>query len=49
MTLWEMAENGGDTAKRLGNRTSQEPQAGWLISFSPGTAGSSQCMVMWHL
>ncbi len=31
----------GDTAKRLGYRTSQEPQAGWLISFSPGTAGSS--------
>lgn len=35
--------NGGEwgaSAKRLGYQTSQTPKAGWLISFSPGTAGS---------
>lgn len=35
--------NGGEwgaTAKRLGYETSQVPKAGWLISFTPGTAGS---------
>lgn len=35
--------NGGEwgvKGKLLGYQTSQEPQAGWLISFNPGTAGS---------
>lgn len=35
--------NGGEwgaSARRLGYQTSQTPKAGWLISFSPGTAGS---------
>lgn len=39
----EYMGNGGEwgaSAKRFGYQTSQTPKAGWLISFSPGTAGS---------
>lgn len=35
-----MVARWGATAKRLGYETSQVPKAGWLISFTPGTAGS---------
>ena len=41
MNIWGMVENGGATAKRLGYKTAATPKAGYLISFSPGTAGSS--------
>lgn len=40
----EYMGNGGEwgaTAKRLGYKTAATPKAGYLISFSPGTAGSS--------
>lgn len=40
----EYMGNGGEwgaTAKRLGYKTATTPKAGYLISFSPGTAGSS--------
>lgn len=39
----EFMGNGGEwgaTGKRLGYKVSQQPKAGWLVSFSPGTAGS---------
>lgn len=40
----EYMGNGGEwgaTAKRLGYKTAATPKVGYLISFSPGTAGSS--------
>lgn len=40
----EYMGNGGEwgaTASRLGYKTADAPKAGYLISFSPGTAGSS--------
>ncbi|MGG5315241.1 glucosaminidase domain-containing protein [Enterococcus sp. AZ072] len=39
----EFMGNGGEwgaTGQRLGYKVSQQPKAGWLVSFSPGTAGS---------
>ncbi|MEO1769650.1 glucosaminidase domain-containing protein [Candidatus Enterococcus ferrettii] len=39
----EFMGNGGEwgaTGQRLGYKVSQQPKAGWLISFSPGTARS---------
>ena len=38
--MWNGGEWGA-TAKRLGYKTAATPKAGYLISFSPGTAGSS--------